>query len=400
MTNNTQRPSSRGTGCAVLFLLPFALVGAVMIGLTLWTLFDWQRMQHWEEASARLLSLELQHGEETERIRAKYEYTYDGRQYTGDRVALHQMGDNLGTYQKRNYRRLKEAKDAERNVVVYVNPSNPNEAVLLRELRPEMLALKAAFGFIFGLVGIGGLVGVVITGRQLKGESAVATQQPDKPWLWREDWRAGVIRVSGSGCFWSTFILAMVWNALCWTSAVGMLLVDKRATPIAIGVLIVFNIIGAGLLYLAGVMLLRWRRFPYAKFRMANIPGEIGGQLAGVVLLPTCVRPRDGFRVGLKCARTVRSGKHSRQVVLWHDEQTIDRTLDEDDRTQTAIPVQFAIPTDVEPSDPHASDPVRWNLTITAKLPGPNLDFTFELPVFRTERADHTGRTDAEVVEA
>ncbi|MCO6045787.1 DUF3592 domain-containing protein [Aeoliella sp. ICT_H6.2] len=399
MTNRTQRPSSQGTGCAVLFLMPFAAFGAAMIGLTLWSLVDWQRMQHWEETPARLLSLKLQRGDDTERIRAEYQYTYAGQQYTSDRVALHQMGDNLGTYQTRNYRRLKQAMDAEQSVAAYVNPARPGEAVLLRDLRPEMLALKAMFGFIFGLIGIGGLVGVAIASKQLKSASAMAQQQPDKPWRWRDDWREGEITVGSSGGFWATLVLAIIWNSLAGAAAVAMLVVDKNATPLALGVLALFILAGLGLLYLACMTYFRWQRFPSATFRMARVPGEIGGQLAGVVLIPAYVRADDGFQVKLECTQTVRAGKQTRTNVLWKDEQVIERTLDENDFSQTAIPVQFAIPPDVEPSDPHADRPVKWKLKVAAKLSGPNLDFTFEVPVFRKELATEPPFAESQVAE-
>ena len=72
-----------------------------------------------------------------------------------------------------------------------------------------------------------------------------------------------------------------------------------------------FPIIG---LFLAGgtiFCVLRWLKFGQSEFQMADVPGRIGGQLAGVVRTSAKVRPDDGFHVALRCVRQIITGSGS-----------------------------------------------------------------------------------------
>lgn len=385
--STSTKPSAGGVGCGMLFLLPFAAVGVLMAVLTIWTLVDWQRMQSWQATPAELLSLELKQGDDTDRIYAEYSYTFGGQRYTGDRVAIDQMGDNLGDYQKRNYRKLRRKKEAGKPVTAYVNPANPSEAVLLRDLRLGMLAFKAGFALIFGLVGIGGMIGLVVGARKARVEQATATENPEEPWLWRDDWREGVIQASSAYTFMGMLTFAALWNFVSWSAGLAMYFSADRPPWWVMLIVVGFVLIGATMIAAAGVSFVRWRRFPEATFRMATTPGVVGGQLAGVVVVPRRVRPQGGFRATLTSTRVERSGEDTTRKVLWQDERVIVRTLDGGDMVRTSVPVAFTIPSDARPSDPHADDPIEWTLNVAADLPGPNLDFAFEVPVFRTEES-------------
>jgi hypothetical protein len=60
------------------------------------------------------------------------------------------------------------------------------------------------------------------------------------------------------------------------------------------------------------------------------------------------------------------------------------------------VPVAFAIPADVAPTDPQTSgDRTLWRLRISADTPGVDYEATFEVPVFRTAASEQP-RTDAE----
>ena len=375
-------PSNKGAGCAFLFLLPFGGAGVAMMALALWTVWDWQQMQSWEATPATLLSLDLQHNDKSTRIRGEYQYTFDGQQYQSTRIAIDEMADNIGDYQQRHYRELMKARQAGRTVTAYVNPSDPSRAVLLRDLRMEMVAFKAALGGIFGVIGVGGILMVWFNSRKIKQQALIASRAPAEPWLWRSDWADGRVVVSGFWQFFAMLVLAVIMNLICWVTIYAVLQDNRQPSTVAWIVLSLFAIGSIAQVGYTVICFFRWRRFPEATFRLAHVPGVIGDKLAGVLLLPGVVRPAKGFRMQLRCTRRVRRGKNTTHITLWEQEQTIDQTLDDNDFEETAVPVVFELPPDVEPSDPYSRNPVRWVVKVTANLPGPNANFEFEVPVF------------------
>ena len=70
-------------------------------------------MRHWEETPAKIVAAKLERdshedGGVTYRATARYEYTYRDRQYTGDRVEVHDGVDNTKSFQKRVHKELSE----------------------------------------------------------------------------------------------------------------------------------------------------------------------------------------------------------------------------------------------------------------------------------------------------
>ncbi|WP_442483968.1 DUF3592 domain-containing protein [Aeoliella sp. SH292] len=382
--SNPTRPSNKGMGYASLVLLPFAAAGVAMAVLTAWCVVDWSRMQHWVETPARLVALELE-GTKTYRIDAEYEYTFAGHEYTSNRVALHFGGDNVGRYQQRRFKELERAKRGGKDIVAYVNPERPSEAVLFRDLRPEMVAFKGVFAVVFGLLGVGGLVGMQFCSRDLKREMARADAHPSEPWLWRDDWAEGVIRSRNINGLVGSLLVMGLWNLLAWGAVAAMFSGGERPSTFAILAVSLFVLAGIGLAMVALVMFYRWQRFPVATLRLASTPGVVGEQLAGVILLPGVVRADDGFRLRLRCVRRVTTHKQSSDQVLWEDSQVVLDTLDEQNEEQTAVPFQFWIPAGAEPSDPYSDRHISWKLGVSAKLMGPDANFEFEVPVFCKE---------------
>src|SRR5215831_1343317 len=90
-------------GCLALFALPFMAVGVAALCFALDDLWSWTRMSGWEPVPAQLESLDLasRSGDQstTYQVRATYRYSFAGRSYTGDRVAIDGMADNIGSFQ-------------------------------------------------------------------------------------------------------------------------------------------------------------------------------------------------------------------------------------------------------------------------------------------------------------
>ncbi len=379
-------------------LIPAALVfTAVGVGTGVWLLLGivshW-RMQSWEEAPATIVWAKLEENGDSEggttyRATAEYTYQYGGRQYTGNRVGIQGGGDNVGSFQQDAHRQLCEHQKSGRPFRCYVNPARPDEAILFRDLRWEMVVFDMVFATLFGSAGFGLLTFAVLSYRKAKGSSALAAIHPDEPWLYKTDWADGKIKSSTGATTLLLFVIAFVWNLM---SAPAFLVIRDEA--LAKGnrwalLVLFFPAIGLILILCLIVSLLRWRKYGRSVFEMAAVPGVIGGQLAGVIRTSAKVQPEDGFRLALNCFQKVTHGDNTTVTTLWQDEQVIAHDLLQSDSQQSAIPVLFQIPYDCRPTDEtNADGKTNWRLDVSAKTPGLDYSTNFEVPVFKTSQSD------------
>jgi hypothetical protein len=187
----------------MLFAIPFAAVGVGMAGCTGHNVLEFHRMQAWVEVPAEIIEakLEIDHDSDSGkayRATAKYKYQFNGVQHVGDRVALHGGSDNVGDFQNTAYAEIKRHLDRKQPFRCFVNPDDPAQAVLYRNLRWEMMLFNTAFGCIFGSVGFGLLAGAVFARREARKLAATAEDAPaDEPWKARADWASGQIPQRG-----------------------------------------------------------------------------------------------------------------------------------------------------------------------------------------------------------
>ena len=145
---------------------------------------------------------------------ATYRYDYPGQTHTGHRVAIDTGSDNIGDFQQQLYSELRTAYDRGAPVLAYVDPDEPANAVLNRELRAGLLALKGVFALVFGGVGFGLLVGARAGGKKLAAERALRDRFPDEPWRWRPEWANGRIAGSARSAAYVAIGFAVVWNLI------------------------------------------------------------------------------------------------------------------------------------------------------------------------------------------
>lgn len=192
-------------GCAVLFGLPF-LVAGLVIG---WYLYlpmvqPWWSARHWEEVPCWIESAKLQAstGSETTtyKTEARYRYEFKGRTYHGTQVSLNDGGsDNIGDFQQSAYAQIRAHEGQERPFRCYVDPAQPQQAVLFRDLRWGLLLMLSLFPTLFPLAG------ALVTGfgaaraREARRRARLAEQHPEEPWLWRQEWAGDLIHAKKGG---------------------------------------------------------------------------------------------------------------------------------------------------------------------------------------------------------
>jgi hypothetical protein len=137
-------------GCGMVVLGVIALVGLVMTAAFIPVVWEKMRSRFWEATPCTILSSELTGLKSTKpTLNVTYHYTFEGKHYTGNRVALSgNTFDNLTSAQQaaRRYR-------SDQRSTCYVNPSSPKECVL--EQASLLFALILLFPLVF--LGVGGV---------------------------------------------------------------------------------------------------------------------------------------------------------------------------------------------------------------------------------------------------
>jgi hypothetical protein len=381
------KDTRKGLGCLILFALPFAAVGAVMavlIGMSFWESYQ---MRQWVEVPAVIedAALQTHHGDDSTSysVTARYTYRFEGRSYESTKVGIHSGSDNIGSYQERMARRLESHRDSGEPYRAFVNPEDPSQAILDRELRWEKLGFFALFMVTFGGVGFGLMIFGFVGTRRLSKQLARQADDPGHPWRWREDWADQKIQYTDRAGAIGWVVFAILWNSISspilfvfqgeWESGNHMILIG-----------LLFPLIGLWLVVKAIQAMLRWRRYGVSTLYLDQVPIAPGESFSGRVVTATAVDPPDGFDVTLTALHSYSTGsgknRSTRKDTLWEDQQQV--TVSRRSREGVEIPVTFEIPESVATTAEEGDHKVVWLLQVRAVVAGVDYHASFDLPVF------------------
>ncbi|WP_053094213.1 DUF3592 domain-containing protein [Cellvibrio sp. pealriver] len=380
------KESLKGRLFMLLFALPFAGVG---VGFLLFgvipNLYEWQQMKSWPQVEARLLDagLHTSRGDDSDTYRAyaRYTYRYQMQDYTSERVAIMGGSDNIGDFQSDLARQLELAQRMGQPVPAWVNPNNPGDAVLNRELRWSLLGFKMIFVLVFGGVGIGLMIFT------LKAKVG-ATDHPDsnsKPWLAQQEWASPEVTCNSKSSLWVIWFFALIWNLISLPATLAV--PDEWAGGNKlILIALIFPLAGIYLLYWAINSTLSWRRFGQLRLQLDPYPGSIGGQVGGTLNIPIAYNAQQRFPVNLQCVRRYVTGsgksRTSHESIVWQSNGLAQSTPAPGGGTSLAI--CFNVPANLPVSEIYSDDYRFWRLELNADLPGVDLHRQFEIPVFAT----------------
>lgn len=149
-----------------LFMVAFG-AGGVFVGVVplIDTAIQAVQVQGWQPVSAQVLSVKLDSrrgskGSVSYTVSARYAYRYEGRDHEATRIGLDRWAgsDNIGSWHHDWYDRLEDARTREQPVAAWVNPQQPDQAVLERSVRMGLLAFRLPFAILFTGVGLGAAV--------------------------------------------------------------------------------------------------------------------------------------------------------------------------------------------------------------------------------------------------
>ena len=148
---------------AVGALACLALFGG-MGGLGLWftgsSIYDGLRARDWVKVKADITHVDTG--------TATFTYTFNERKYAADRVGTFSLGGStdLDDWEQRMDAMLSEALAEKKPVTAFVNPDNPAEAMLDREIRWKLVIVLMGISFASA---VGGLIAFVGIGRNAIG---------------------------------------------------------------------------------------------------------------------------------------------------------------------------------------------------------------------------------------
>lgn len=376
----------------LLFALPFAGVG---IGLLLFSilpnLYTWQQMKSWPQVQAQLLeaNLSVNRGDDsnTYQATARYTYRYQMLDYTGERVAIMGGSDNIGDFQQQLAAQLSSALQNQQPVPAWVNPTDPTDAVLNRDLRWSMLGFKLIFVLVFGGVGIGLMLWTLLA-------KTGATNHPEstsKPWLGQQQWANREVTCNGKSGLWFLWGFTLIWNLISLPAVIAIPGELDKGNQLILMVLL-FPLFGVIMLAWAINTTRSWRRFGQLRLMLDPYPGRLGGQVGGTLTLPLAYNSQQRFPVILQCLRSYETGsgknRSRRETVIW---QTTGLAHTKPAPAGgTLLAVCFDVPADLPASETYSSDYRFWRLDLHADLPGVDLQRQFEIPVFATPEPAHT----------
>ncbi len=165
-TRKPAAPVAKGAGMGLMFfglLFLCAALGALYFGMAA-PLHGYMDSSDWIEVTARLDHAELRetrsNNSSTWKVVARYRYRYQSIWRVGTRVGLQDFSDNDRAYHEALLRRLRE-ENHKQMLTAWVNPDQPDDALLVREIRTFAMAMMSLLGLVFAGVG----VGLIVAGR-------------------------------------------------------------------------------------------------------------------------------------------------------------------------------------------------------------------------------------------
>lgn len=391
----TKRKTSLGTRFLTLFFLAFLAAGCLSEYLAARAMLMHVRARRWVEIPATIRQLDLEsrtggRGATVHRVACAYSYHYGGREYHNRRVGLgHFSSDNVGSWHQDTHRRLADARWRGYTVPCFVNPADPTQAVLDRELRFGLLVFHLTFATVFG--GLGLVLTVVSAwawwhARRQRRRALIEDLPPDQPWLADERWASGTIPPT-LGAWRNGIIAAAVFWNLLWMPLLGLI---PRALHIGNYLALLSlpgPIVGLVLIAWAVRLIRRHRRFGRSVFHCHTLPGTIGGLLRGDLVLAGDVAPIEQVEVALECHQLASDPlsrkKRATWRLRWKSSQELAAPPVCFGENKMRLPVEFRIPHSYPPTQTREDEgTTEWKLLVRAPAAGVDLAIDFDVPVF------------------
>ncbi|MGM0600108.1 MAG: DUF3592 domain-containing protein [Candidatus Rifleibacteriota bacterium] len=378
-----------GDGCLALFGLPFFLMGFAFFLWGLSMVNTWHKSQDWDRVPAKIISADMKTHHDSDgntySLKGEYKYTYKGKEYIGDRVQLETGSSSAYDEKKQLLNRMQQAIKNETPIEAYVDPDNPEESILFRQISMGMILITGV-GLLFTLVGLGLIASGIFAYRKSKQKDALLEKFPGKPWKADSRWSGFKIITSQLNSLIAKWAFSLFFSIFV-SIFLFLLYGDKSAPWFAWGIIGLFAVFAVLSIFGAIYKTLGYLKYGESQMVLHQIPLVPGAEFKGVIVLPKGIG--SGKKVDLeffceKCL-TTGSGKHrSTKTTVLHKEKAMEIT---DSRKRInerfIVPVAFTIPENGEPDSPSTNPTIEWKLKAVAEVPGVDYEAVFSLPVFK-----------------
>lgn len=245
---------------ALFFALGFGF-GGVGVGVLPMAkmLTGWWRAQSMVAVPARIEKLELKRhdGESTTwQVQGEFVYQYQGREFRSHRINIGgDSSDNIGSYQKDRYAELQRVQTEGQNISLWVDPQQPEFAVVDKQIRLNRFLFLIPFAILFPGVAIAACWALWAIWRTPILDTDTASEQTSGQ-KWAASSQLGTLTPTASGAL-AGGLFALVWNMI---SLPMVLLALTDGGSKVRWLLVVFPIGGTVVAYFsARVAYLRWR---------------------------------------------------------------------------------------------------------------------------------------------
>lgn len=288
------------------FGLLFFLVGIGVGYSTIGTMtIKYYSSKAWQPVPANISSLKLKESRgdsTTYKVEATYSYYYNGDRKSNN-VAFSDTSDNVGSFWQELHKKLKQDQ-ANGRVQAWVNPNNPDEAILDRTFRWAQVAFGSIFIFMFGGFGSGAM--------WLSMKPVKPTQEK------RQEARTIGIRSKEKSAFWILFLFGSPFFLIgLFTFFLALPDIINKGEYAALFSLI-FVFVGAGIMGFAYINQRRYKLIGPTPLFLDPLPGFIGGQVGGK--FDVAFRSQNTpVKIVLTCKKRVKRGKNTSTKILWQE---------------------------------------------------------------------------------
>jgi hypothetical protein len=336
---------------ALFFFFGFGFVGvfsAVSIGKALHTAYQ---ARHWKPVSATVEQVSVDRGSKgTARVTARFTYEYDGLTFTGSRIGIVDISDNIGDWQRTQFDYLRNAKERQQPIQVWVDPITPARSVVDRELRWGLLAFMLPFAVVFSLISIGAGWYIIKLLQSTGDPLARFSRRPTSnlPEL-RSDARSLII---------GRWAWAVIWNVIAFPIAFGVSSSpsDQAKHGLAIYWVWLFPLIGMGFLRSAIVQSINLRTNGDLTLTLHPKQPRVGAPIDCRFEFEKEPEP-SAFAVSLACEHVDERNEDTKVVLVWKQEKTVMSSANQ-------LRVQFQVPPGLPTSTKEGRVYHRWRLLV------------------------------------
>ena len=266
-------------------------------------------------------------------------------------------------------RQLSRVRSGSQTLTVWVNPKEPSDAVIDREMRWGLFAFKLLFLFLFGGVGLGGLY-AMYRFRNL-GEVR-ADANPNRPWTMYDEWNSDTILSNAKTGNTAMLVFALIWNLISWPTMFAVVEPVSKGEYLAL-VALLFPVVGIFLAWLWYKGRRSYKLTGPMPLTLDPYPASIGGQFGGIIRLSSSnLNQLSGLqknaKIKIENVHTYRRGSGDNRKIYHH-------VIYEQSMVPSVVPVDgglelrfcFDLGSEHQVSDPPLDSPRKtWRVRLIA----------------------------------